>query len=146
MTKMKRVVLIVLDGCGAGAQYDSEKYGDKGADTLAHVIARCHPNIPNLTELGLLKTIDMHPLGEDEPIGCYGTLEEKAAGKDTTSGHWEIAGLTLKKPFPTYPHGFPRSVIQQFEAETGMGVIGTSPPPAQRSLKSWARSICAPAS
>ena len=127
MKNMKRVVLIVLDGVGAGYQHDAQKYGDVGADTLGHVIAQEHPNIPNLTELGLLKTVDMHPLGEDEPIGCYGTMEEAAAGKDTTTGHWEIAGLTLKKPFPTYPHGFPKEVIDAFEEETGMGTLGNKP-------------------
>ena len=124
---MKRVVLIVLDGVGAGWQHDAAKYGDKGADTLGHVIAQEHPDIPNLTELGLLKTVDMHPLGEDEPIGCYGTMLEAAAGKDTTTGHWEIAGLTLEKPFPTYPNGFPKEVIDAFEAETGQQVIGNKP-------------------
>ena len=124
---MKRVVLIVLDGVGAGWQHDAAKYGDEGADTLGHVIAQEHPDIPNLTELGLLKTIDMHPLGEDEPIGCFGTMVEKAAGKDTTTGHWEIAGLTLSKPFPTYPHGFPKEVIDAFEQETGLQVIGNKP-------------------
>ena len=82
------------------------------------------PNIPNMTELGLLKTIGMHPYGEDDPIGCYGTMTECAAGKDTTSGHWEIAGLTLKEPFPTFPNGFPQELIEAFEHETGMGVIG----------------------
>ena len=127
MKNMKRVALIVLDGVGAGYQHDAQKYGDVGADTLGHVIAQEHPDIPNLTELGLLKTVDMHPLGEDEPIGCYGTMEEAAAGKDTTTGHWEIAGLTLKKPFPTYPHGFPKEVIDAFEEETGMGTLGNKP-------------------
>jgi len=122
--KMKRVVVIVLDGVGAGWQKDAAKYGDQGADTLGHVIAEMHPDIPNLTELGLLKTIDMHPLGEDEPIGCYGIMNEAAAGKDTTTGHWEIAGLTLNKPFPTYPKGFPKEVIDAFEHETGMQTIG----------------------
>ena len=127
MKKMNRVVLIVLDGVGAGWQHDAAKYGDKGADTLAHVIAQEHPDIPNLTELGLLKTIDMHPLGEDEPIGCFGTMIEAAAGKDTTTGHWEIAGLTLQKPFPTYPNGFPQELIDAFENETGMQTIGNKP-------------------
>ena len=124
---MKRVVVIVLDGVGAGWQKDAAKYGDEGADTLGHVIAEMHPDIPNLTELGLLKTIDMHPLGEDDPIGCYGIMNEAAAGKDTTTGHWEIAGLTLDKPFPTYPNGFPKEVIEAFENETGMQTIGNKP-------------------
>jgi len=125
--KMKRVVVIVLDGVGAGWQKDAAKYGDEGADTLGHVIAEMHPDIPNLTELGLLKTIDMHPLGEDEPFGCWGIMNEAAAGKDTTTGHWEIAGLTLDKPFPTYPNGFPKEVIEAFERETGMQTIGNKP-------------------
>ena len=95
MKKMKRVVLIVLDGCGIGYQKDADKYGDVGANTLGHVIAKTHPDIPNLTEMGLLKTLGMHPANEDDPIGCYGEMCERAAGKDTTTGHWEIAGLTL---------------------------------------------------
>ena len=113
-----------FDGVGAGWQHDAKKYGDEGADTLGHVFVEEHPNIPNMTELGLLKTIGMHPYGEDDPIGCYGTMTERAAGKDTTSGHWEIAGLTLKEPFPTFPNGFPQELIEAFERETGMGVIG----------------------
>lgn len=124
MKKIKRAVLIVLDGAGAGWQHDAEKYGDVGANTLGHVIEQMNPDIPNLTELGLLKTIGMHPADEDEPFGCYGTMLEKAAGKDTTTGHWELAGLTLEKPFPTYPNGFPEELIKAFEDETGMGVIG----------------------
>ena len=124
MKKMKRVVLIVLDGAGVGSQHDADKYGDVGANTLGHVIEQMQPDIPNLTELGLLKTVGMHPADEDEPFGCYGTMLEKAAGKDTTTGHWELAGLTLDKPFPTYPNGFPKELIKAFEDETGMGVIG----------------------
>lgn len=124
MNKMKRVVLVVLDGAGAGYQQDADRYGDVGADTLRHVVAQANPEIPNLTEMGLLKALGVHPEGEDEPFGCYGTMREKAAGKDTTTGHWELAGLTLEKPFPTYPNGFPADLIAQFEAETGMGVIG----------------------
>ena len=64
---------------------------------------------------------------EEAPLGCYGLMHENAAGKDTTTGHWEIAGLTLKKPFPTYPHGFPPEVIEAFERETGFQVIGNKP-------------------
>ncbi len=124
MKRMKHVVLVVLDGAGAGYQPDADKYGDVGANTLGHVIEQEHPEIPNLTEMGLLKTIGMHPEDEDYPIGCYGTMLERAAGKDTTTGHWELAGLTLEKPFPTYPNGFPQEVIDEFERETGMGTIG----------------------
>ena len=124
MKKMKRVVVIVLDGCGAGRQYDTAQYGDEGANTLRHVLEQTKPDLPNLTDLGLLKIAGMHPADADEPIGCYGTMLEQSAGKDTTTGHWEIAGLTLHEPFPTYPDGFPPEVMEAFERETGMGTIG----------------------
>ena len=124
MKKMKRVVVIVLDGAGAGWQPDAAKYGDEGANTLKHVIEQANPSIPNLEELGIRHLLGLQGIGADDPIGCYGTMLEQAAGKDTTTGHWEIAGLTLHNPFPTYPNGFPPEVIQAFEEETGMGVIG----------------------
>lgn len=124
MKKIRRAVVIVLDGAGAGWQQDAAQYGDEGANTLAHVIGQADPDIPNLEALGLKHLLGLQGPDADEPIGCYGTLFEKSAGKDTTTGHWEIAGLTLRKPFPTYPNGFPPEVIEAFEAETGMGVIG----------------------
>ena len=124
MKKIKRAVVIVLDGAGAGWQPDAPKYGDEGANTLKHVIEQANPDIPNLEELGLKHLLGLQGPDADDPIGCYGTMLEQAAGKDTTTGHWEIAGLTLRKPFPTYPDGFPPEVIQAFEAETGMGTIG----------------------
>ena len=124
MKKMKRVVVVVLDGAGAGWQHDAAKYGDEGSNTLKHVIEQANPTIPNLEELGIKHLLGIQGPDADDPIGCYGTMLEKAAGKDTTTGHWEIAGLTLKKPFPTYPNGFPPEVIQAFEEETGMGTIG----------------------
>ena len=127
MKKIKRAVVIVLDGCGAGWQHDAAQYGDEGANTLGHVIEQEKPNIPNLEELGIKHLLGIQDKDADDPIGCYGTLEEKAAGKDTTTGHWELAGLTLKKPFPTYPNGFPPEVIQAFEYETGMGTLGNKP-------------------
>ena len=127
MKKIRRAVVIVLDGCGAGWQHDAADYGDEGADTLRHVIEHQHPNIPNLEELGILHLLGMQDKDADDPIGCYGTMEERSAGKDTTTGHWEIAGLTVKKPFPTYPNGFPPEVIEAFEYETGMGTIGNKP-------------------
>ena len=124
LKKMKRVVVVVLDGAGAGWQHDAAHYGDEGANTLGHVIEQANPNIPNLEELGLKHLLGLQAPDADDPIGCYGTMLERAAGKDTTTGHWEIAGLTLEKPFPTYPNGFPPEVIQAFEDETGMGTIG----------------------
>ena len=127
MKKMKRVVLVVLDGVGIGAQHDAEKYGDVGANTFGHVYEMEKPEIPNLEELGLLAAAGIASDVDEEPIGCYGSMIEKAAGKDTTTGHWELAGLTLKKPFPTYPDGFPAELIKAFEDEVGLGAIGNKP-------------------
>lgn len=120
--KMKKVALIVVDALGIGAQPDAAAYGDAGADTFGHVYRQCQPDLPNLADLGLLAAAGIE--GDEEPLGCYGKLREAAAGKDTTTGHWELAGLTLKKPFPTYPNGFPAQLIQQVEQEIGMEVIG----------------------
>lgn len=120
---IKRVALIILDGLGVGAQHDAGRYGDAGANTFGHVAARANPDLPNLTDLGLYNAAGL-PGAIDDPLGCYGKMTEAAAGKDTTTGHWEIAGLTLKKPFPTYPNGFPEELIRAFEDEVGLGVIG----------------------
>ena len=124
MKKMKRAVVIVLDGAGAGWQHDAAQYGDEGANTLKHVIEQTDPDIPNLEALGLKHLLGLQQPDADDPVGCYGTMVERSAGKDTTTGHWEIAGLTLHDPFPTYPNGFPPEVIEAFEYETGMGTLG----------------------
>ena len=127
MKQMKRVVLIVLDGAGIGALPDAKKYGDAGANTLGHVLEQARPHLPNLTSMGLGNISGWPDYSDDEPIGCYGRMMERSAGKDTTTGHWELAGLTLAKPFPTYPNGFPKDLIDAFKRETGMGVIGNKP-------------------
>lgn len=123
MKKMKRVAIFVLDGVGIGEMPDAGRYSDAGADTLGHVIEKRDPDLPNLREMGLYN-IRGWAQGEEEPIGCFGKMAEKAAGKDTTSGHWELAGLTLETPFPTYPDGFPEELIREFEDAVGMEVIG----------------------
>ena len=127
MKKMRRVVLIVLDACGIGELPDSAKYGDVGANTLGHVVEKMKPELPNMSSLGLGNIGGWKDYMDEEPIGCYGKMAEQAPGKDTTIGHWEMAGLIMDKPFPTYPHGFPKEVIDQFEEETGMQVIGNKP-------------------
>ncbi len=127
MKKMKRVVLLVLDGAGIGEMSDAAKFGDKGADTLGHVLEQAHPALPNLSALGLGNIRRWEEYEDGEPIGCYGRMAETSPCKDTTTGHWEMAGLPLEKPFPTYPHGFPDEVIKAFEEETGMKVIGNKP-------------------
>lgn len=127
MKRMKRVILIVLDGAGIGALPDAQKYGDAGANTLGHVIEQARPSLPNLSSMGLGNIAGWKDYEDEEPIGCYGRMMEKSPGKDTTTGHWELAGLQLNKPFPTYPDGFPKEVIDAFERETGMQVIGNKP-------------------
>lgn len=121
--RIKRVALIVIDGLGIGSAADAAAYGDQGANTLKHVVEQGRPHIPNLTDLGLLNAAGL-PGAIDDPLGCFGAMAERAAGKDTTSGHWELAGLTLKKPFPTFPDGFPAELIEKFEYEIGMKTLG----------------------
>ena len=127
MKRMKRVILVVLDGAGIGALPDAKKYGDAGANTLGHVVEQARPSLPNLTSMGLGNIAGWADYMDEEPIGCYGRMAEKSPGKDTTTGHWELAGLQLERPFPTYPNGFPKEVIDAFERETGMKVIGNKP-------------------
>ncbi len=121
--RIKRVALIVIDGLGIGGAQDAAAYGDVGANTLKSVVEKGKPDIPNLTDLGLLNTAGL-PGAIDDPLGCFGAMAEKSAGKDTTSGHWEMAGLTLKEPFPTFPQGFPPELIEKFEEEIGMKTLG----------------------
>src|SRR5690625_1257306 len=100
-----RVVLVVLDGVGIGAAPDAAAYGDEGSDTLgntARAVGGLH--MPHLQRLGLGNIVDVAGVPPvDKPIGNYGRMQERSAGKDTTTGHWELAGLWLDKPFPTYP-------------------------------------------
>ena len=122
----KRVFLIVLDSVGIGEMPDAADWGDEGSNTLKAI--RNHPEFscPNLTEMGLF-SID----GIDEKIPssrtCYARMHESSKGKDTTIGHWEIAGVYSPKPLPTYPNGFPQEVLDEFEKRTGRGVLCNKP-------------------
>ena len=125
---MKRVFLIVLDSVGIGALPDAHLYGDEGTNTLLS----CHKtgllDIPNMIRMGLSNIEGCSYLGSCEnPLGAYGRCAEKSAGKDTTTGHWEIAGLQLDKPFPTYPDGFPKEILDEFEKQTGRKVLCNKP-------------------
>jgi len=124
----KKAILIVLDSVGIGELPDAAAYGDKGADTLGHIINTCHPQLPNMMQMGL-GNIDEISFGGavENPDGCYGKMKEVSAGKDTTTGHWEIAGVQLKRPFPTFPNGFPQDFIERFEQATGRGTLGNKP-------------------
>ena len=124
---MSRVFLTVLDAVGAGELPDAADYGDVGTNTLGHVIAACDPKLPNMAAIGLGK-ITSTGYHLDGPVaGAYGRAAERSKGKDTTSGHWEIAGVRVEKAFPTFPHGFPASFIEAFEQAIGHKVIGNRP-------------------
>lgn len=123
---IRKAVVLVIDGFGVGALPDAQAYGDAGANTCAHVVSQCAPALSNLREMGLWQAAGIGH-AEEEPIACYGRMAEVSAGKDTTTGHWEIAGLPVHKPFPTYPNGFPPEIIEAFERETGMETIGNIP-------------------
>lgn len=124
----KKAILIVLDSAGIGALADAAAYGDAGADTLGHIMAACQPKLPNMMQLGLDNIDEISFSGDvTSPIGCYGKMKEVSAGKDTTTGHWEIAGVQLSRPFPTFPNGFPQDFIERFEQATGRGTLGNKP-------------------
>jgi len=118
---MRRCILIIIDGLGIGAQEDASEYGDKDADTLGHVCSSTGVLLPNLRSLGLgnIKNIDsLEPV--KSPLASYGKMREVSAGKDSTTGHWELAGIHLEKAFPVYKDGFPDSLIERFCTETGV--------------------------
>lgn len=115
----RRVVILVCDGLGVGAAADADTYGDAGSDTLGHVLAAHPVPLPNLEELGLLSLV-----GRGEKRGARGKASELSAGKDTTTGHWEMMGLVTEHPFPLYPSGFPEEIVRPFEAYAGRRVLG----------------------
>jgi phosphopentomutase len=124
-----RAILIVLDSCGVGAAPDADRYGDAGANTLGNLSRRVGGvALPNLAALGLGHLTDIAGVPRvAAPRGAYGRLRERSAGKDTTTGHWELAGLQIDHAFPTFPSGFPAAMLERFSAETGRGVLGNRP-------------------
>lgn len=124
---MKRVILTVLDGVGVGELPDAASYGDVGSNTLAHVVAAASPALPNMAKIGLGQIDGAGYPASDQAKGAFGKARERSPGKDTTTGHWEMAGLTLKQPFPTYPNGFPKEVMDAFENAIGTKTLGNKP-------------------
>ena len=125
---MKRVFLIVLDSCGAGAMPDSANFGDVGVHTLKSCATSDKLHIPTLRKLGIGNIDGQEFLGKEEnPTGAVARLAERSMGKDTTIGHWEIAGLVSPDPLPTYPNGFPEEVLKAFEEATGRGCLCNLP-------------------
>ena len=124
----KRVFLIVLDSFGIGELPDAEEFGDKGSNTLKTITGAREYNTPNMQKLGLfhIDGVDWMPK-ESNPSGAFGRMEERSRGKDTTIGHWEIAGVISPEPLPVYPDGFPEEILEPFKRETGRGVLCNKP-------------------
>ena len=124
-----RITLIVLDGFGVGEMPDAADWGDAGSDTLGHVVKSREVRLPNLQQMGLGNIGEFEGLPPVEnPRGSYGRCALRSNGKDTTTGHWEMAGIILERAFPTYPQGFPPDVLDRFVAATGVpGVLGNFP-------------------
>lgn len=134
----KRFFLIVLDSFGVGELPDAYKWNDEGSNTLGAI--RNHPdfNCPTLTKMGLFN-IDGVGGGVQSPTASYAKMSEKSMGKDTTIGHWEIAGIISPKPLPTYPDGFPEEIIKEFEKKTGRKVICNKPYSGTEVIKDYGR-------
>lgn len=125
---MKRVFLIVLDSFGIGEMEDAEAYGDKGTNTLQSVASSSEFDMPNMKELGLFNIDGVTCReGVEKPTARIARMKEASKGKDTTIGHWEIAGVLSKKPLPTYPNGFPQEILEAFSRATGRGVLCNKP-------------------
>ena len=125
---MKRIFLIVLDSFGIGAMPDAEAFGDAGVNTLAACATSQKLHIPNMIAAGLGNIDGVACLPKaDAPVGAYARLTERSMGKDTTIGHWEIAGIVSDSPLPTYPDGFPEEVLEPFRTATGRGVLANAP-------------------
>jgi phosphopentomutase len=120
-----RVFLTVLDSVGVGELPDADAYGDRGSDTLGNISRRVPLKLPALRSLGLPRVANVQGMAPIEsPLGAYGRMAERSPGKDSVTGHWEIAGIVLDRAFPTFPHGFPSEVIAEFEKRIGRRTLG----------------------
>ena len=123
-----RVILIVFDSVGCGALPDAADYGDAGSDTLGNISRHIPLRVPNLRRLGLARVSTVNRLDlEPEPIGACGRMAEASPGKDSVTGHWELAGLVLERAFPVFPNGFPRELIDEFERRIGRATLANKP-------------------
>ena len=135
---MKRVVLIVMDSFGIGAMEDAAQFGDVGTNTLRSVSSSSFFHIPNLKKLGLCNLDGVDFLEKEEtPIGRIARMTETSKGKDTTIGHWEIAGIWSMNPLPTYPDGFPQEILDEFSRQTGRGVLCNKPYSGTEVIKAY---------
>ena len=136
----KRIFLIVLDSFGIGEEPDAADYGDEGSDTLAAVARSPYLKVPNMARLGLFN-IEGVSCGKREasPAGAFARMREASKGKDTTIGHWEIAGIYSPKPLPTFPNGFPEEVIREFEEKTGRAALCNKPYSGTEVIRDYGR-------
>ena len=135
-----RAFWIVLDSAGIGNAPDAEAFGDEGSNTWKTCYDSGKLHIPNMEKLGIYNIDEMN-YGDKSlsPIGCYGRLHEKSMGKDTTIGHWEMAGMISPKPFPVYPDGFPKDVLDEFRKQTGREVLCNKPYSGTKVIKDYGR-------
>src|SRR5258708_3422936 len=128
MKEFERIFWIVLDSVGIGELPDAADYGDVGRNTLGHIAEARRLEIPNLVRLGLANIAPLkHQSPATAPLGAYGKGATRSPGKDTTTGHWEMAGVWLDQPFPVYKKGFPKDLIEEFEKQIGRKTIGNKP-------------------
>jgi phosphopentomutase len=123
--RFTRAIVIVMDSVGIGELPDADVYGDQGSNTLGNIARQVSLNIPTLAACGLSRVVDLPgvPIA-DVPRGAFGRMAERSAGKDSVTGHWELMGLVIERPFPTFPHGFPPDLIHAFEQRIGRRTIG----------------------
>ena len=119
-----RVILIVLDSVGIGELPDAPLYEDQGSNTLGNIAAQVPLNIPTLAAMGLARLVALPGSAPATATAAYGRMAERSAGKDSVTGHWELMGLVLDRPFPTFPNGFPKDLITEFESRIGRQSIG----------------------
>src|SRR5690606_14241964 len=119
-----RVIAIVLDSAGIGELPDAARYGDEGSNTIGNIAAAVPLSLPTLRAFGLGRVVPLDASTPPQAVAAYGRMAEQSPGKDSVTGHWEIAGLVLDRPFPVFPNGFPPDVISAFEARIGRAVLG----------------------
>jgi len=122
--KPDRVFLTILDSVGVGELPDADAYGDRGSNTLGNISRRVRLRLPALRSLGLASVASIEGMQPVEPLGAFGRMAERSPGKDSVTGHWELAGIVLERAFPTFPHGFPADVIAEFERRIGRQTLG----------------------
>ena len=125
MMSLTRVILIVMDSVGIGELPDAADYGDQGSNTVGNMAGQVGLRVPTLRALGLSRVVEIGGPSPD-PIGAFGRMAEASAGKDSVTGHWEMMGIVLDRPFPTFPNGFPPDVMREFEARVGRRTLGNT--------------------